>query len=116
MKMAAKQNHTRSPILPGFGAGSQMPAGYYSGDKPNPNVVHFVEEHATTFDTSTDDHCTEGLGKAIDTTKATSLFNLHSYFSKKPHDAIRQYICHYTSPGDLVLDPSAVREARFSPR
>jgi methylase of polypeptide subunit release factors len=30
---------------------------------------------------------------------------MHSYWSKKPHDAIRQYIRHYTQPGDLVLDP-----------
>ena len=30
---------------------------------------------------------------------------MHTYWSKKPHDAIRQYIRHYTKPGDLVLDP-----------
>jgi hypothetical protein len=30
---------------------------------------------------------------------------MHTYWSKKPHDAIRQYIEHYTQPGDLVLDP-----------
>jgi len=26
-----------------------------------------------------------------------------NYWSKKPHDAIRQYVRHYTQPGDLVL-------------
>ena len=30
---------------------------------------------------------------------------MHVYWSKKPHTAIRQYINHYTQPGDLVLDP-----------
>jgi 16S rRNA G966 N2-methylase RsmD len=30
---------------------------------------------------------------------------MHTYWSKKPHDAIREYIKHYTKPGDLVLDP-----------
>ena len=40
----------------------------------------------------------------ITTTKATAIYNMHTYWSKKPHDAIRQYISHYTQPGDLVLD------------
>jgi hypothetical protein len=30
---------------------------------------------------------------------------MHTYWSKKPHDAIRQYIRHYTKQGDIVLDP-----------
>jgi len=30
---------------------------------------------------------------------------MHTYWSKKPHGAIRQYIRHYTKPGDIVLDP-----------
>ena len=30
---------------------------------------------------------------------------MHVYWSKKPHQAIRQYIRHYTKPGDIVLDP-----------
>jgi 16S rRNA G966 N2-methylase RsmD len=33
------------------------------------------------------------------------LRNTPPYFSKKPHDAIRQYIRHHTKPGDIVLDP-----------
>ena len=63
------------------------------------------EEHATAYNRSTDSYSTKAFKKAINTTKATSLFNLHSYFSKKPHDAIRQYIRHFTSRGDVVLDP-----------
>jgi 16S rRNA G966 N2-methylase RsmD len=31
---------------------------------------------------------------------------MHSYHQgKKPHDAIRQYVRHFTQPGDIVLDP-----------
>jgi 16S rRNA G966 N2-methylase RsmD len=42
----------------------------------------------------------------ITATKATAIYAMHSYHQgKKPHDAIRQYIRHYTRPGDLVLDP-----------
>jgi len=45
------------------------------------------------------------FNQPIATTKATAIYNMHVYWSKKPHDAIQQYICHYTKPGDIVLDP-----------
>jgi len=35
----------------------------------------------------------------------TAVYNVHIYWSKKPHDAIQRYIRHYTRPDDLVLDP-----------
>ena len=37
--------------------------------------------------------------------KASSLYNMHTYWSKKPHEAIESYIRHYTGRGDVVLDP-----------
>src|SRR6266550_199158 len=81
-----KEQTTRPQQSALFQTGArQMPAGYYSGDQPNPNVPAF--------------------NKPIETTKATAIYNMHAYWSKKPHDAIRQYIGHYTQPGDLVLDP-----------
>ena len=45
----------------------------------------------------------------ITTTKATAIYNMHGYWSKKPHDAIRQYIIHYTEPEDIVLDQRRIR-------
>lgn len=85
----------------------QMPEGYYSGDKPNPNLRAFVEQHVKErpYDPETDDYDVPAFDKPIETTKATAIYNMHTYWSKKPHDAIRQYIRHYTKPGDLVLDP-----------
>ncbi len=85
----------------------QMPEGYYSGDKPNPNLKAFVEAHLqeNPYDPETDDYAVPAFDKPINTTKATAIYNMHTYWSKKPHDAIRQYIRHYTRPGDLVLDP-----------
>lgn len=84
-----------------------MPEGYYSGDKPNPNLRAFVEQHIKEwpYDPESDDYDVPAFNKSIETTKATAIYNMHSYWSKKPHDAIRQYIRHYTKPGDLVLDP-----------
>jgi len=85
----------------------KMPEGYYSGDKPNPNLRAFVEQHIKErpYDPETDDYDVPAFDKPIDTKKTTAIYNMHTYWSKKPHDAIRQYIRHYTDPGDLVLDP-----------
>jgi len=85
----------------------KMPEGYYSGDQPNPNLRAFVEAHVRErrYDPETDDYDVPAFNKPIQTTKATAIYNMHTYWSKKPHDAIRQYIRHYTQPGDLVLDP-----------
>jgi len=82
----------------------QMPEGYYSSG-PNPNLAKFVEEHATSYDPATDDYDVPPFDNPIKTTKATAIYNMHTYWSKKPHDAIREYIKHYTQPGDLILDP-----------
>lgn len=82
----------------------QMPEDYYSSG-PNPNLHHFVEQHAKPYDPATDKYKVKPFDKPITTTKATAIYNMHTYWSKKPHDAIRQYIRHYTQLGDLVLDP-----------
>jgi len=85
----------------------KMPDGYYSGDKPNPKLRQFVEDHLNEkpFDPDNDNYDVPAFDKPIKATKATAIYNMHTYWSKKPHDAIRQYIRHYTDPGDLVLDP-----------
>ena len=86
---------------------TKMPEGYYSGDKPNTKLRSFVEEHISErpYDPSTDDYVVPAFDRAIETSKATAIYNMHTYWSKKPHDAIQQYIQHFTVPGDLVLDP-----------
>src|SRR5262249_20142184 len=83
----------------------KIPDGYYSGDKPNPNLRAFVERNATPYDPDRDAYHVRAFNRPIETTKATAIYNMHVYWSKKPHTAIRQYIQHYTKPGDLVLDP-----------
>jgi DNA modification methylase len=79
----------------------------YAGDKPNPELRAFVERHMAErpYDPSMDDYEVPAFDKTIEATKATAIYNMHTYWSKKPHDAIRQYIRHYTKSGDLVLDP-----------
>jgi hypothetical protein len=86
---------------------SMMPDGYYFDDTPNPNLRRFVESHLreNPYAPATDNYSVPAFEKPIETTKATAIYNMHTYWSKKPHDAIRQYVRHYTNPGDLVLDP-----------
>jgi len=74
----------------------KIPEGYYSGDKPNLNLRRFVEENATPYGPETDDYKVRAFNRPIETTKATAIYNMHVYWSKKPHTAIRQYIQHYT--------------------
>lgn len=85
----------------------KMPEGYYSGDKPNPNLRAFVEAHLKEhpYDTATDTYDVPAFNRPIETTKATAIYNMHAYWSKKPYDAIQQYVRHYTQAGDLLLDP-----------
>ena len=79
----------------------------YSGDKPNSFLRQFAEAHLqeNPYDPMTDSYEVSAFDKPIETTKATAIYNMHTYWSKKPHDAIMQYIEHYTKPKDIVLDP-----------
>jgi len=103
--MSKKRNNSGQRTFDAFRSARAIPDGYYSGDKPNPNLRRFVEEHATAYDPEADDYSVPAFNRPIETTKATAIYNMHVYWSKKPHTAIRQYVRHYTRPGDIVLDP-----------
>ena len=32
-------------------------------------------------------------------------YKMHKYWSRKPANIVREYIQHYTQPGDIVADP-----------
>lgn len=99
---------TQQSTLSGFEAElPHMPEDYYSGDQPNPHLRAFVEAHQAEhpYEPEQDSYAMPTFTQPIETTKATAIYNMHTYWSKKPHDAIHQYIRHYTEPGDLVLDP-----------
>jgi len=81
----------------------EMPEGYYSSG-PNPNLEKFVQEHATPYNPATDNYNVSPFNKPIKSTKATAIYNMHTYWSKKPHGAIREYIRHFSKPEDLVMD------------
>ena len=85
----------------------KMPEGYYSGDKPNMNLRKFVEDHLCNKPDGleTDEYDVQGFDKPLSIENRRDPYNdLHIYWSKKPYQAIREYIKHFTKPGDLVLD------------
>ena len=43
----------------------KIPDGYYSGDKPNPNLRRFVEQSATPYDPDTDDYDVPAFNRPI---------------------------------------------------
>lgn len=82
-----------------------MPEGYYSSG-PNPNLRRFVDEHAILYNPVTDTYKANPFTESKDIENRRDPINdLHIYWSKKPYTAIRDYIHHYTKPGDIVLDP-----------
>ncbi|MCO6458540.1 MAG: hypothetical protein J5I93_24810 [Pirellulaceae bacterium] len=103
--MAKKKHNPGQQTFDSLDGVPAMPDGYYSGDQPNPNLRRFVEEHATPYDAESDKYNVRAFNQPITTTKATAIYNMHTYWSKKPYDAIQQYIRHFTDKGDLVLDP-----------
>ncbi|MCA1959902.1 MAG: hypothetical protein LDL33_03820 [Desulfomonile sp.] len=81
---------------------------FYSSDKPNPHLRSFVEEHAGRQRSSLKKtrYTVGEFHHTIETTKNSPIYGLHPYhLGKKPHDAVDAYIRHYTTTGDLVLDP-----------
>ena len=62
-----------------------IPAGYYSGDKPNLNLRSFVEQKSTPYDPENDEYNIRAFNQPIETTKAAAIYNMHVYWSKKPH-------------------------------
>ena len=85
----------------------KMPEGYYSGDKPNLNLRAFVEQHVknTPFDKGKDEYECKPLLQSSKVKRSTKIFNMHTYWSKKPHESVDAFVSHYTKKGDLVLDP-----------
>ncbi|MBI5249933.1 MAG: hypothetical protein HY912_10610 [Desulfomonile tiedjei] len=80
----------------------------YSGDKPNPHLRRFVEAHIKVrpFHLQEDKYDVPEFDRPINTNKHSPIYGMHPYhLGKKPFDAIQAYISHYTSEGDLVLDP-----------
>lgn len=67
----------------------------------NPHLADFVRQHQT----NDEREAVAAFTQTQKVSKASALYNMHTYWSKKPHEAIESYVRHYTEPGDIVLDP-----------
>jgi DNA modification methylase len=68
-------------------------------------VSQFISAHAIPYQAERDDYRREPLSLEVKSGKNTLIYNVHSYPTKVPYQAILPFIEHYTKPGDLVLDP-----------
>lgn len=103
--MSAKKRAIGEKPLAGFDGVPPTPEGYYAGHKPNPHLASILAGVGSKYDPQKDQYNADAFSEPISATKNTAIYNMHTYWSKKPHDAIEQYILHYTAPGDVVLDP-----------
>ena len=78
-------------------------APYYTAC-PNPFIEEFIRENGTSYDEQTDNYHREPYAADVSEGKTDPIYMAHSYHTKVPHKAIKQYILHYTNPGDIVLD------------
>ena len=95
----------RSQLSLAFCAGAPR---LYHYPGPNPDLSDFARRHAfeRAYDPRNDTYRVGPFTETIHTTKQSAIYALHGYhLGKKPHDAIRAYIRHFTEPGDMVLDP-----------
>ncbi len=78
-------------------------APYYTAC-PNPFIAEFISEHGTPYDENMDDYHREPFATDVSGGKYDPLYKLHPYHTKVPHQAVMEYIKHYTNEGDLILD------------
>lgn len=78
-------------------------APYYTAC-PNPFIEEFIRENGTPYDEATDDYHREPFAADVAEDKHDLIYNIHSYHTKVPPKAIKNFIEHYTKPGDIVLD------------
>jgi len=72
---------------------------------PPVDVAAFIAVHGKPYDAGTDTYQRDPLVVHGRHGKASAIYNAHAYHTKVPPEAIKPYIEHYTSPGDVVLDP-----------
>ena len=70
---------------------------------PNPFLGELLRRNGKVYDPAVA-YSKEPFAADVSEGKNDPIYNAHSYHTKVPHQAIMQYVLHYTSPGDVVLD------------
>ena len=106
--MSKKRNNSGQRTFEALRSARAMPEGYYSGDKPNPNLRRFVEQNAIVAISLTRSvHCPRhSTGRS----RLIQVDGHLQYACVLVEEAARrdpQYILHFTEPGDIVSIRSA---------
>jgi len=48
---------------------------------------------------------TQNINHALVAKAHTSMYLMHKFWARKPHNVVSEYIKHYSKEGDVVLDP-----------
>ncbi len=70
---------------------------------PNPFLKDVINYFGTTYE-SAPEYTKEPFATNVSVGKNHPIYSAHSYHTKVPHEAIVEYIRHYTKPDDIVLD------------
>jgi len=95
----SESKHNQLNLLQRCNAGN--PDQNYYWNAPNPHLAEFIEDNATDID---DTYHVNAINNLVSGNKNDALYMLHTYWSKKPFNAIKTYIDHFTSNDDIVLD------------
>jgi len=69
------------------------------------DIADFVQKYGRAYDPTTDTYRRPPFAQPVKASKGSAIYRAHSYHTKVPPEGIIPYIEHYTSPGELVLDP-----------
>lgn len=83
---------------------SVSPEEFYSWEHPNPALSLFSRMGLNQA-ASPDGYEVHPINRMVPGIKNDPLYMLHTYWAKKPFNAIRVFIEHFTSEGNLILDP-----------
>ncbi|MFQ5834592.1 MAG: DNA methyltransferase [bacterium] len=71
----------------------------------NKSVAEFIKKYGVPYDPETDDYDVEPFQKSFDNaSKSSKIYMMHMYWTKQDPYVVKQFIEHYTKPGDIVLD------------
>ena len=73
-------------------------APYYTAC-PNPFIKEFIDEVGTVYNEEIDSYHCEPFAADVSGGKYDPLYKLHPYHTKVPHQAVMDYIKHYTKKG-----------------
>ncbi len=71
-------------------------------------VAEFLKKYSKPYDSKDDTYNVQPFSKSFDdASKSSKIYNMHMYWTKQDPFVVKQFIEHYTQPGDIVLDAFA---------